>query len=272
MNTEEIMGLALKLADMKSVPADSAIHVSGNNIEKVLLCIDADPAELMLARNLGCDAVITHHPIGKASLNFHMVFDRHVDYMLEHGVPKQKAEEAVKKLKDRVALRNHTTIYTHTVAAAEKLNMPLVNIHLPCDELMRRTILAQLKSNRIEKVSDIKSSVEKIPEFRNAATEVQVPYGDPSSNVGKYVLVVAAGTNGGYPIAKAYFEHGVSTVIYLHVNGEDLAKLKEDKVVGNLVILGHLAGDSIGLNQLADALEKEGIEVVKLGILERDLQ
>ncbi|MGH9922223.1 MAG: Nif3-like dinuclear metal center hexameric protein, partial [Nitrososphaerales archaeon] len=128
MNTEEIMGLALKLADMKSVPADSAIHVSGNNIGKVLLCVDADPAELMLAKNLGCDAVITHHPIGKASLNFHMVFYRHVDYMLEHGVPKQKADEAVKKLKDRIALRNHTTIYTHTVAAAEKLKMPLVNI------------------------------------------------------------------------------------------------------------------------------------------------
>lgn len=268
MNTGDIMDLALKLADMKNVPADSAVHVHGDNIRKVLLCVDADPAELILAKNLGCDAVIAHHPIGIASLNFHLVFDRHVEYMLGHGVPRQKAEEAVKKkLKERVALRSHTTIYTHTVAAAEKLNMPLLNIHLPCDELMRRTILAQLKSNRIEKVSDIKSSVEKIPEFRNSETEVQVPYGDPSNNAGKYALVVAAGTNGGYPIAKAYFEHGVSTVIYLHVNGEDLAKLKEDKVQGNLVILGHLAGDSIGLNKLADALEEERIEVVKLGIL-----
>jgi len=270
MNTEEIMDLALKLADMKSIPADSAIHVPSKEISKVLLCIDADPAELILAKNLGCDAVITHHPIGKASLNFHLVFDRHVDYMLEHGIPRQIAEEAVRKLKERVALRSHTTIYTHTVAAAEKLGMPLVNIHLPCDELMRRTILAQLRSSRIENVSDIKSSVEQIPEFRNSATEVQVPYGDPSSKAGKYALVVAAGTNGGYPVAKAYFEHGISTVIYLHVNGEDLAKLKEDKVSGNLVILGHLAGDSIGLNQLADALEKEGIEVVKLGILDRN--
>ena len=270
MNTEEIMDLALKLADMKTIPADSAIHVPGSNIRKVLLCVDADPAELLLAKNLGCDAVITHHPIGKASLNFHLVFDRHVDYMLEHGVPKQKAEEAVRKLKERVALRSHTSIYTHTVAAAEKLKLPLVNIHLPCDELMRRTILAQLKSSRIEKVSDIKSSVEKIPEFRNSATKVQVPYGDPSNNAGKYALVVAAGTNGGYPVARAYFEHGVSTVIYLHVNGEDLAKLKEDQVRGNLVMLGHLAGDSIGLNQLADALEKQGVEVVKLGILDRN--
>jgi len=267
MNTGEIMDLALKLADMKSIPADSAIHVPGKEISKVLLCIDADPAELMLAKNLGCDAVITHHPIGKASLNFHLVFDRHVDYMLEHGIPRQIAEEAVRKLKERVALRSHATIYTHTVAAAEKLCMPLVNIHLPCDELMRQTILAQLKSSRIENVSDIKASVEQIPEFRNSATEVQVPYGDPSSKAGRYALVVAAGTNGGYPVAKAYFEHGISTVIYLHVNGEDLAKLKEGKVRGNLVILGHLAGDSIGLNQLAGALEKQGIEVVKLGIL-----
>lgn len=269
MNTEEIMDLALKLADMKSVPADSAVHVPGKNISKVLLCVDTDPAELILARTLGCDAVIAHHPIGKASLNFHRVFDRHVDYMLEQGVPRNVAEEAVKRLKDRVALRNHTSIYTHTVSAAEKLNMPLVNIHLPCDELMRRTILAQLKSSVIEKVSDIKASMERIPEFRNASTEVQIPYGDPNSNAGRYVVVIAAGTNGGYPVAKAYFEHGISTVIYLHVNGEDLAKLKEEKVKGNLVILGHLAGDSIGLNQLADALEKEGLEVVKLGILNR---
>ena len=270
MNTEEIMDLALKLADMKSIPADSAIHVPGKNISKVLLCIDADTAELMLAKNLGCDAVITHHPIGKALLNFHLVFDRHVDYMLDHGIPRQIAEDAVRKLKERVALRSHATIYTHTIAAAEKLNMPLVNIHLPCDELMRRTILAQLRTSRIENVSDIKLSVEQIPEFRNSATEVQVPYGDPSSKAGRYALVVAAGTNGGYPVAKAYFEHGISTVIYLHVNGEDLAKLKEDKVRGNLVILEHLAGDSIGLNQLADALESEGVEVVKLGILDRN--
>lgn len=270
MNTEEIMDLALKLADMKSIPADSAIHVPGKNIQKVLLCVDADPAELMLAKNLGCDAVIAHHPIGRASLNFHLVFDRHIDYMLEHGIPKNIAEEAVRKLKERVALKSHTTIYTHTVAAAEKLNMPLVNIHLPCDELMRRTILAQLKANSIEKVSDIKAAVEQIPEFRNAETKVQVPYGDPSNEVGKYALVVAAGTNGGYSVAKTYIEHGISTVIYLHVNSEDLAKLKEDKVKGNLVILGHLAGDSIGLNQLADALEKKGIEVVKLGILDRN--
>ncbi|MEM2760225.1 MAG: Nif3-like dinuclear metal center hexameric protein [Nitrososphaerales archaeon] len=270
MNTEEIMKLALELADMKNVPADSAIHIPGKDIRKVLLCVDAEPAEIMLAKNLGCDAVIAHHPIGKASLNFHQVFDRHVDYMLAHGIPRDIAEEAVRMLKERVALRSHTSIYTHTVAVAERMSMPLLNIHLPCDELMRRTILAQLDASRIERVSDIKLAVEKIPEFKNAETKVQVAYGDLSNEVGRYALVVAAGTNGGYPVAKVYFDHGISTVIYLHVNGEDLAKLRADKAKGNLVILGHLAGDSVGLNQLSDALENKGVEVVKLGIVERN--
>ena len=161
-----------------------------------------------------------------------------------------------------------TQQYIHTVAAAEKLKMPLLNIHLPCDELMRQTILAHLGTSKINVVSDLKDAIEKIDEFRNSETEIQIPYGDSSSKTSKYALVIAAGTNGGYHVAKAYFDYGISTVIYLHINGEDLARLKEDKVNGNLVILGHLAGDSIGLNLLSDALEKDGIEIVKLGILD----
>jgi putative NIF3 family GTP cyclohydrolase 1 type 2 len=38
--------------------------VKGRNIKKVLIAIDVGTAELMLARHLGCDAVIAHHPVG----------------------------------------------------------------------------------------------------------------------------------------------------------------------------------------------------------------
>jgi hypothetical protein len=41
----------------------------------------------------------------------------------------------------------------------------------------------------------------------------------------------------------------------------------EEKLKGNLVVLGHLAGDSIGLNALADRLEDKHIEVVRMGII-----
>jgi hypothetical protein len=147
------------------------------------------------------------------------------------------------------------------------MKMPLVNIHQPCDEYMRQVILKAIKAGKADRVSDIVDSVSRIPEFKKAATRVRVRYGSEKNKAGHWALVIAAGTNGGFPIAKAYFEHGVSTVIYLHVDFGDLTKLREEKMDGNLVVLGHLAGDSIGLNALANRLEDLGLETVRIGIL-----
>lgn len=267
VDTEKIMKVGLELAGWKKLPADSGVHVRGKDISKVMIAVDVGTAELILARSLGCDAVIAHHPIGVASVNFYRVFDRHLEYMLEHGVPARIARQAVTKLKERVETRTHADIYNDVVSAARLMKMPLVNIHQPCDEYMRQVILKAIKAGRREYVSDIVDSVSKIPEFRRSAIRIRVRLGSEKSKAGSWALVVAAGTNGGYSIAKAYFDHGVSTVIYLHVDYGDLTKLREEKSGGNLVVLGHLAGDSLGLNGLADRLEDIGVETVRLGIL-----
>jgi putative NIF3 family GTP cyclohydrolase 1 type 2 len=267
VDTNRIMKVGLELAGWKKMPADSAVHIKGKNIRKVLIGIDIGTAELMLAKQLECDAVIAHHPIGTAAVNFYRVFDRHVDYMVEHGVPKKIARTAVEKLKERIESRNHADIYSDVVGAAKALGMPLVNIHQPCDEYMRQVILRAIKAGRTEYVSDIVKSISKIPEFRNAATRVKVRFGNQNNKAGHWSLVVAAGTNGGFNIAKAYFQHGVSTVIYLHIDYGELIKMREEKLKGNLVVMGHLGGDSIGLNGLADRLENLGVETVRIGIL-----
>jgi hypothetical protein len=132
---------------------------------------------------------------------------------------------------------------------------------------MRQVILKKIRSGSTRYVSDIVKSVSAIPEFRHAATRVRVRFGSESNRAGRWALVVAAGTNGGYHVGKAYFDHGISTVIYLHVDYADLTKMREEKLKGNLVVLGHLAGDSVGLNGLADRLEDIGVETVRLGIL-----
>jgi putative NIF3 family GTP cyclohydrolase 1 type 2 len=267
VDTGTIMKAGLELAGWKKTPADSAVHVRGSNIKKVLISVDVGTAELMLAKNLGCDAVIAHHPIGVARINFYKVFSRHVDYLVEHGVPRAVAKKAVRSLTERVETRTHADIYNDVVGAARLMKMPLVNIHQPCDEYMRQIILKKIRAGKTERVSDIVRSVSEIPEFSHAATKVRVRYGSERSRAGHWALVIAAGTNGGHSIAKAYFQHGVDTVIYLHIDPSDLAKMKEEKLKGNLVVLGHLAGDSIGLNGLADKLEGLGVETVRLGLL-----
>jgi putative NIF3 family GTP cyclohydrolase 1 type 2 len=234
---------------------------------RVAVAVDTDRimrAGLELAE---CDAVIAHHPIGAPAVNFYKVFDRHIDYMVEHGVPKKIAREAVEKLKERIETRNHANIYSDVIGAAKALGMPLVNIHQPCDEYMRQVILRAIKAGRTQYVSDIIKSISKIPEFRHAATKVGVRFGNKNNKAGHWTLVVAAGTNGGFNIAKAYFQHGVSTVIYLHIDYGELMKMREEKLEGNLIVMGHLGGDSIGLNGLAERLENLGIETVRVGIL-----
>jgi putative NIF3 family GTP cyclohydrolase 1 type 2 len=267
IDTDEIMNIGLKLVDWKRVPPDSAIHVKGRKINRVLIAVDVTSAELILAKNLRCDAVIAHHPLGSTALNFYKVFDRHIEFMLEHGVPQHKATDRVKNLKARSEIKSHASIYNDVVAAARILGMPLVNIHQPCDEYMRRKILDKIKTGNPKLVVDIVKSIEEISEFRNADTRIKVRYGNSKNKIGRWALVIAAGTNGGFPVAKAYFEHGISTLIYLHIDYNDLVKMYEENLRGNLIILGHLAGDSIGLNALADRLEEKGIETVRLGII-----
>lgn len=267
LDTNEILEISLDMVQWNSVPADTAVHVHGKNIKKIMLMIDVTTADLMLAKNLGCDAVVTHHPIGVTAINFYKVIDRHIDYMKENGIPENIAKKSVLDLKKRIELRNHTQIYSSVIDSAKILNMPLVNIHQPCDEYARRVISQKIQDENPNLVSDLVTTLEDIPEFKNAATKIQVSYGQPNSSVGKWVAVIAAGTNGGFQIAKNYFENGISTVLYFHIDYNDLVKLIESNIQGNLIILGHLAGDSIGLNALANNLENEGIQVVRKDII-----
>lgn len=90
--------------------------------------------------------------------------------------------------------------------------------------------------------------------------------GKTTDPLGNWVLVFAAGTNGGYPVAKAYFENGVDTVIYLHVDYDALVRLRQD-CTGDLVVLGHMAGDSIGINIFLARLRREGVMVDALDVI-----
>ena len=267
IDTDEIMKMALELAAYKSVPPDSAVHVQGSGIKKVFVTIDVTLAELMFAKNIGCDAVVTHHPIGSSALNFYKVFDRHIDYMVENGIPKESACRAVEKLKERAQIKAHAHIYQQIVDEARLLRMPLVNVHQPCDEIMRKIIYENIISGKTEFVSQIIDSIANIPEFSRARTEIKVCHGDPESKAGRWALVVAAGTNGGFHIAKEYYKHDVSTVMYLHIDYNELLKFREENLQGNLVVLGHLAGDSIGLNVLSEKLEEKGIQTLKVGLI-----
>jgi len=269
MNTEEIMELSLDLARLKEVPEDSAIYVSGSNIGKVLFGIDARVPELLFAKQFGYDAVISHHPQGgTAVVNFHEVFKRHIQQMVKAGVPKEEAEKAVEKKLCALEVQAHTQSYGHAVDIAKLLKMPYMNIHTPLDEVGRRIMSEQIHSTVREDstVQDVVSSLEELKEFKNAVTEIKIRMGKAENLAGKVVMSHGAGTNGGYEIARTYFEHGIGTVVYIHISPADLEKLKAEGK-GNLIVTGHIASDSVGINPLIRELKKRNVSVTRIGIV-----
>lgn len=266
MDTAGIMQLALSMAKMPRIPSDSGIWVSGKDIRKVLFAVDAGAPELILAKEKGYDLLIGHHPVGPARLTFSRVVERHVGFMMEKGVPRKVAEEATEELVNRIEVRAHPTNYLHEVDFAKKLGLPFMNIHLPIDQVTRDFLLRAIGRSGAKTVGELVDKLKRIPEFRKAKTRIEVRLGERKKGLGNWVLVFAAGTNGGYPVAKAYFEHGVDTVIYLHVDYDELVRLRKDSK-GSLIVLGHMAGDSIGINLFLRRLRAMGVKADTLGVV-----
>jgi len=272
IGTQEIMKLALKMAGFKRIPADTAVHVEGRNIKKILFGIDAAVPELLLARQWGCDTVISHHPQGgSATVNFSKVFERHIHQMVEAGVPLKEAEQAVRRKQGALEVEMHSRNYDHAVSVAKLLKMPYMSIHSPLDEIGRRRMIEQVRvakeKNPRARVGDVVAALQELPEFEKAQTEIKIRLGKASNRAGKVVVSHGAGTNGGYEVAKTYFKHGVSTLIYIHVTSADLEQLRADGV-GNLIVTGHIAGDSVGINPFISALEERGVSVVRVGTIQ----
>ncbi|TMI15627.1 hypothetical protein E6H35_01945 [Candidatus Bathyarchaeota archaeon] len=263
MDTQQIMRTALGLAGFRSVPADSEIHIKGRRIRKILVAIDVGVAELLLARDLGCDAVIAHHPAGgSAKLEGYKVFLRHINQLKEAGVPEDAAKEAIKPKLRALELQHHPDNYDQTPSAAKKLRMPLVSIHSPCDEIGRKMIQHALKGlDENSTVKDVISRIGRFPEFRKAVSRIEVRLGSPKKKAGKTAISHAAYTNGGYEIAKTYFQNGVGTLSYIHIAEADLTRLASEPS-GNLIVLGHIASDWLGINRLLNELEKKGLEPI----------
>jgi hypothetical protein len=102
-----------------------------------------------------------------------------------------------------------------------------------------------------------------IPEMEASLVQPELWLGTAENPVGRWVVQMAAGTNGGAPVYRTYYEHGIDTILAMHIDERDLRELEQlQRPAANLVITGHIPSDSIGMNRVLDALEKQGIEVI----------
>ena len=264
VTTTRLMEIALEMAGWDSIPGDCAIYYPGSRIGHLLLGIDVGAAELFMARQLGYHAVVAHHPAGYAG-PFWEVYRLHVGQMVAEGVPRDVAEVAVAERIAGFEAASQRENYDHVASVARLLETPFLNIHSPLDEVGRRimqaTVDAALAANPAATVADLRDTLLRLPEFAAARTRMQVALGSWDAPAGRVVVSHGAYTNGGYHVARAYLTHGIDTVCCIHFPREDAQRLAAEGVRGNILVMGHIAGDSVGINPYVARLRADGLEV-----------
>ena len=267
MDTQDILDLSLALAIQSEVPSDTTINVPAKGVRRALFGIDVDAADLLMAKEKGYDLVIAHHPTGgSAVLDFPKVLAKHADILIRHGVPKAAAEAAVREMQEDREPRAHAENYDRLPSMARMIGVGLMCIHNPCDEIGRRMMEETLRGGLRPdpRVRDAIDTLYSIPEFQAAKTRIVLRMGNLENPLGRWAVHHGAGTNGGLPVARAAYDNGIDTVFYIHVDAGALRRLWElygREGSKNLVVTGHLASDSIGINVLVRELRARGVRV-----------
>ncbi len=268
MTTLEMMQAALELAGLEKAPEDTGITYPGENVQKILMGIDMESPELLLAKELGFDCVVSHHPhSGLEMMNFYKVLDIQIDKMVSNGVPINKAQKALRKKMALLEAGSHPKNYDKVDSMAKLLEMPYMNIHLPADLITERkvqSLMDQISENNPRVVlQDIINELGKLGVYQNGLSKPVIRVGGPSDFAGKILVLMAGGTNGGVDVFKAYFEAGIGTIICMHVP-EDVKKASEDQNIGNVIVAGHMSSDSIGLHEIIKLWRSMGLEITTM--------
>jgi putative NIF3 family GTP cyclohydrolase 1 type 2 len=234
-------------------------------VKKVLVGIDIDGEEMLLAKEIGdIDLVISHHPRGEALAGLDDVMQLQIDIMEMYGVSVNIAEKMIQKRIQEVTRGLSPANHNRVVDTARILDIPFMTIHTPCDNLVAQLVDKKLKKDKPRLVGDVISSLKEIPEYKKAVKIGAGPkifVGGKENRAGKIVLSeMTGGTQGAAEIYEKLAQAGAGTVVGMHISEKHREEAEKAHI--NIVIAGHISSDSVGVNLFLDNLEKKDIEII----------
>ena len=232
-------------------------------VKKALVGIDMEVGEILLADRLGdIDLVIAHHPEGRAMADLYDVMGMQAGVLLKYGVPINVAEGIMSERIGEIERRLMPVNHRRAVDAARLVDMPFICVHTPSDNAVTEYLQKLFEEKAPYSVSDIMEVLREIPEYTAASGETVAPKvvsGSEKRKAGRVFVDMTGGTGGSKEAYEKLSHAGIGTVVGMHI-GEDHRKEAAKHHI-NVVIAGHIASDSLGLNLLYDHI-LEGVEVV----------
>jgi hypothetical protein len=251
---------------MENPYSDTRIHFdSGKEIKRILAGIDIEVGELLLADKIGgIDLVLSHHPLGGALACLDDVMHLQEEVFESYGVPINVAQGLLKAKIEEISRKLSPANLYKEVDAAKILNISLLNVHTPADNLVATFLKNEIEKNAPEYVEDIMKILKNIPEYKESIKEKFGPVifsGRPENRCGKVAMTeLTGGTEGTPKIYEKLAIAGVGTILAMHQSEEHKREAEAANV--NVVVAGHISSDSLGMNLFLDEIEKQGVEIV----------
>jgi hypothetical protein len=250
--------------------SDTRIYVGDPDAEVRALIggIDMNTGEVLLADRLRekgwpIDAIYTHHPESIGLSNLDKVMSVQADIWSEWGVPIQAGEKLIDERRGEVKYRLMPLNADQAVDAARLLGIPFFSAHTPTDNLVYTYLTRYFEERRPQTIEDVRRGLFDIPEYRIAATRAAGPSivdGTAEKRAGKVYVDMTGGTEGPVKAIEKLADNGVGTMVCMHMSKE--LREEADKHDIHVVIAGHMASDSVGINLLMDELERNGVTIV----------
>lgn len=238
-------------------------------VKRVLVGIDIGVEEVLLAKELEkqgkkIDLIFAHHPEGKALADLHEVMDIQTAVLAKAGVPENIGEGVLKERLEQVWRSVAPINHYKSVMASELMKIPMMCIHTPADNCVWNYVSNFIDKKKPKIVGEILERLKEIPEYKKAVELHAGPrifVGDERGRAGQIVVSgMTGGTSGSEKIYERMSHFGIGTEIAMHIREQDRDEAVKHYI--NVVIAGHMASDSLGLNIIMDELEKKGIDII----------
>ncbi|MEK6536380.1 MAG: NGG1p interacting factor NIF3, partial [Actinomycetota bacterium] len=239
------------------------------DVWSIMVGVDMEAQELLLADRLKekgrkVDLVLAHHPEGKALAALSEVMDVQADVWHNAGVPINVGEAMLEGRISEVMRLMLPLNHQRPVQAAELLDIPLMCVHTPCDNLVNSNLQKHFdkKGDKLT-LKEVREELLKYPEYKMAARDNAGPaivVGSEKRRAGRIMVDMTGGTGGPTESLEKLAAAGVGTLIGMHISEKNREAAEKHKM--NVVIAGHDSSDSIGINLFVDELEKKGVEII----------
>jgi hypothetical protein len=245
--------------------ADSRILHGKDSLEikTIMVGIDMEVGELLIADRLrergeSVDLVWAHHPEGSALANLSRVMPMQAEILTRYGVPINVAEGILSPRIAQVERGLMPTNHMRAVDAARILDVPMICSHTPADNCVATHLQKLFDKKKVETVGDVLTVLRDIPEYADAekaGAGLRIFVGSKERRTGRVFVDMTGGTGGSEKtFEKLANTSDIGTIVGMHISEKNREEAKKNHI--NVVIAGHIASDTLGMNLLLDGVEK----------------